>query len=211
MSSILKALKKVEEEKAGRKERPMEIGREILRGAPFSRGRLLALMAAGMLFAGAVAASITFVIMDGFGSSKPAASPQPVLVAAPPQGEPLQSSESMTEEKVLADEAEEIIIYRPEPSRRRAPAPPLPPQEVVPSAAEAAIPPPAVEKEQDRLTVTGIAFQQESAARMAVVNGQTVTEGAMVAGARVDEIMPDRVRFSLEGQSIEIPMGKSSP
>src|SRR6185369_6521965 len=46
------------------------------------------------------------------------------------------------------------------------------------------------------LTVSGIAWQKGGGDRFAMVNGSPVGEGATVAGAKVLEILPDRVRFS---------------
>jgi hypothetical protein len=43
-----------------------------------------------------------------------------------------------------------------------------------------------------------------------MVNGAAVTKGGMVGSARVEEIFPDRVRFFLDGQSFDVPLGKSS-
>jgi general secretion pathway protein B len=57
------------------------------------------------------------------------------------------------------------------------------------------------------LKVTGIGWQKDNAARLAVVNGRAVTEGTVVEGARVEEILPDRVRFTINDRSFEIPVG----
>jgi general secretion pathway protein B len=60
------------------------------------------------------------------------------------------------------------------------------------------------------LKVSGIAWQKDGASLMAVVNGSFVSKGGRVGGARVDEIFADRVRFTFEGKSFEVPLGKSS-
>jgi general secretion pathway protein B len=61
------------------------------------------------------------------------------------------------------------------------------------------------------LTVSGIAWQKESTSRLAVVNGVPVIQGAVVAGARVEEILPDRVRFTRgDSRSFEVFLGKTS-
>jgi hypothetical protein len=56
--------------------------------------------------------------------------------------------------------------------------------------------------------VSGIAWQQDGAARIAMVNGQTVTEGGTVAGARIMAIHRDRVQFSRNGEQFEILLEK---
>lgn len=79
-----------------------------------------------------------------------------------------------------------------------------PPQEqpVQPKAdAVAAQPLPAI-------TINGIAWQKDSASRIAVVNGIPVNEGATVQGTKVEEIFPDRIRFLHNGKAFEVPFGK---
>jgi general secretion pathway protein B len=59
------------------------------------------------------------------------------------------------------------------------------------------------------LNVTGIGWQKGNADRLAVVNGRAVSEGAVIEGARVEEIFPDRVRFSFGGKAFDVPLGKT--
>jgi general secretion pathway protein B len=58
------------------------------------------------------------------------------------------------------------------------------------------------------ITVSGIAWQKDNSARLAVINGTTVAEGGMVEGARVQEILPDRVHFSFNNREFDIYMKK---
>ncbi|TWJ19253.1 hypothetical protein [Geobacter argillaceus] len=60
------------------------------------------------------------------------------------------------------------------------------------------------------LRVSGIAWQKDSASRLAIVNGQPVGLGVDVGGATVDEIFPDRVRFTYKGEKVEVGLGRSS-
>lgn len=46
------------------------------------------------------------------------------------------------------------------------------------------------------IKLSGIAWQEQRSARRTVINGFLLKEGAVVAGARVSEIMQDRVLFS---------------
>jgi general secretion pathway protein B len=56
------------------------------------------------------------------------------------------------------------------------------------------------------IKVSGIAWQEERSARRAVINGFLMKEGGVVAGARITEIRPDRVRFSAPGGEFELSM-----
>ncbi|HEX9078868.1 MAG TPA: hypothetical protein VF795_04730 [Desulfuromonadaceae bacterium] len=56
--------------------------------------------------------------------------------------------------------------------------------------------------------VSGIAYQDNPAESMAVVNGVIVKTGMMVAGARVERIFMDRVRFRGDGGSFEVPLAR---
>lgn len=80
-----------------------------------------------------------------------------------------------------------------------------PPAMVTASPAPATVPPP------NDIKVSGIAWQEERTARRAVVNGFLLKEGAMVAGARITEIMPDRVKFSLSGANFEVSFLSAGP
>jgi hypothetical protein len=54
------------------------------------------------------------------------------------------------------------------------------------------------------IKLSGIAWQDERSARRAVVNGFLLKEGSVVSGAKVTEILADRVRFALPTGSFEI-------
>ena len=58
----------------------------------------------------------------------------------------------------------------------------------------------------DDIKVSGIAWQEERSARRIVVNGFLMKEGGVVSGARITEIMPDRVRFSTPAGAFELSM-----
>ena len=49
------------------------------------------------------------------------------------------------------------------------------------------------------LQVEEIIYQQDAAARLAVVNGLPVMEGTDIEGARVEKILTDRVQFLFQG------------
>jgi general secretion pathway protein B len=58
------------------------------------------------------------------------------------------------------------------------------------------------------LVVSGIVFQPDRQARLAVVNDLPVMEGTVIEGARVEEILADRVRFAWEGRTVEVELGE---
>ena len=57
-----------------------------------------------------------------------------------------------------------------------------------------------------KLNVVGIAWQKDNALRLAIVNGVPVREGGVVNGATVREILPDKVRFSVNGKDFDLPL-----
>lgn len=61
-----------------------------------------------------------------------------------------------------------------------------------------------------QLTVNGIAFQEGGSDNLAVINGATVSVGTMLEGVRVEDIQRDRVRFSRGSEKFEILLNKSS-
>lgn len=61
------------------------------------------------------------------------------------------------------------------------------------------------------IKLSGIAWQDERSVRRAVINGFLLKEGAVVAGAKITDIQPDRVRFSSAGGSFEIKLDSVLP
>ena len=57
------------------------------------------------------------------------------------------------------------------------------------------------------LAVSGIAWQKDSADRLAIVNGQPLAVGAAIGGITIKEILPDRVRFAHNGKTFEVMLG----
>ena len=60
------------------------------------------------------------------------------------------------------------------------------------------------------ISVSGIAYNSAPAERMAIINGVPVPEGKSVSGVKVEEIMPDKVRFSNGQKSFEVLLGRSN-
>ena len=58
------------------------------------------------------------------------------------------------------------------------------------------------------LKVNGIALQDDPGESVAVINGALVKKGMSVGGARVEEILQDRVRFSSGGGTFYVQLSK---
>jgi len=234
MSSILKALKKLEVEKTARKPESLNIDAEILRGDGSRRLSLPGIC---------LVATIVFVCGGGamYVYMKPGAGTiagQQVTTSVPPSGgrpalspslpaAPVSTPERVntgrSEKPALPPQAIEISAKRapdrvtPSPAvSPGSPAKPRPVQPVIPSrtkqivavpSAQAVLP--AVQPAVPSLRVNGIAFQdgQDS---VAVVNGVSVSNGSVIEGARVELIQKDLVRFSYGGDKFEVELGKSN-
>jgi general secretion pathway protein B len=221
MSSILKALQKLERDREARQAKPADIQRGILRqsqrrGAQAPPWKLpLAVGAAAIL------AALGTYLLVGRGtppSQQAAAVPaSPVAVPAPSAPEsaspPLPAAQTAQQ---LSPQPHDLHADRPAlTAPRRAPASPslndedeaTRPVEHAQASAPPAPPPAAAAPPQ--ISVSGIGWRDDPASRMAMVNGSPVRVGATVQGARVEEIFPDRVRFSIQGRPFEVAVGSS--
>lgn len=241
MSSILKALKKLEQEKTVRRGGNPDLARGILRNVPKGKKRPRWLFPVSVAGAALVASLFTFALMAGFQpanrSAATVAKSQEAIKTpiVPAQGgsAPLAgSSEALSRVENLSDRVAPKAgrtAKTPVPGKSSLagirPAGPLPEaaSETPSLPADAPSPPkaqesagkagqltkPSVGHSLPTLTVTGIAWQKDSTDRVAVVNGISVSQGVMVEGARVEEIFQDRVRFSFDKQTFEIPLGRT--
>ncbi|HEU0264826.1 MAG TPA: general secretion pathway protein GspB [Geobacterales bacterium] len=210
MSSILKALKRLEDEKHQRRDSAPDLNRAILSD---KRGRRLPLwqILASLALVSLIASSLTYIFTK-----------QGALPAPQPQAVPMVSTDLVTPPPaVLREKIDDPVTPFPEPSEaisRKAPprhepvvaeppitppkpAPPSSPQPTVTSVQPEShgLEPPLV-----RPVVTGIAAQQEQ--RFAVVNGRTVQEGGVVEGFVVEQILNDRVIFRHDGEAVTVPL-----
>ncbi len=235
MSSILKALKRLEEQKAVRRDLAHDM--EWVGGGPGlpvekRRWPTMAALAAVALVSGVSTYWLTergsgrrqpaspIVEVDGRPDaarlSTPVTPPAPeapretvVQPSAPAGPRPAVVSLAPPREvrEVPALDGEDpdaaAVPLRAEP--RRAPR-----QTAAPRPAEPAPARPATASSPPRLNVTGIAWQGDGQVHFAVVNGQSVTEGSTVDGARVEKISRDRVSFSFRNRTFEVPLGEGS-
>lgn len=234
MSYILDALKKVEREKVKGNSRPgvINLSGELLR----DEQRATSGAGGWKIWAMVLAASVlitfgaTYLILKqsggGVRSPKAAAPPVPPVTMVqpprPPFPAPVQPPQAKTPVlPAVAQKAHHQTVKAPvKPSRHAkpasrlrqhsqkatAPARPLP--QVRPRETPLALSP--VPAKTD-IKVSGIAWQDAHGARRAVVNGLLVREQAIVSGARIVDILPDRVRFEQGGTTFEVPLVSSGP
>lgn len=235
MSSILKALKKLEDEKTARRPDSLNIDAEILRGNGSRRMSLPAIClvaiivfvcGGGAMYVYMRPATGTIAGQQTAASGQPQSeshSPSPALPAAPVTAQkPINAGSA--EKTVLPPQAVEnkeqpkTDLPKPSPTVSLAsPAKPRPVQPIMPSKTKQvvavpaiqAIKPPEQHPAAPSLKVNGIAYQ-DGGDSVAVVNGVSVSIGSIVDGARVEEIRREMVRFSYGGEKIEVALGKSN-
>lgn len=232
MSSILKALKKLDAEKSARKPDSIKIDAEILRGETRTRFSPLGItLAAMLLFAcGGVA---TYLYMkpetNQVVSNRNAAPsvipevrimPEAIVPAAPmaktkispatPTISAPAKSAGTRLRSVQSPDVKPVSLTRVKTQPNRTVHQPTA------SAGQPAAPakpvqvpgPPGVPV-QPLLRVTGIAFQ-DGVDSVAMINGVQVIKGATIEGVRVVDIKKDRVLFSLNSVNFEIALGRSN-
>jgi general secretion pathway protein B len=216
MSLILDALKKLEQEKAARRDGTVNIAAEILRPDrlyPKNKRIVLFTIAAGAVGLAAIAVLALMGGSDGLimryftpAPVIPPAAPQMVtLVIAPPAQSPQKPKEpSVTQSRTDIENVE--VRSSVKPTETRASQPPAvsrtqPADKATQKTADASKS--FSDESFPSLKVSGIVWQEERNARRAFVNGIIALEGAVIDGARVIEIYPTRVRFSRGGKSFE--------
>lgn len=236
MSSILKALKKLEHDKAVRKPDSFRIDAEILQGRPdrrlSSRGVFLA---AVFTFACGVGATYLYMTHDkATVADQPVQAPKSESKVEQPSGTEarplfpglvtpsagqqeaqtrLSPASSTTVKGVVEKPATpQRQVDRSEQTQRAKPSEAIPvhPQIVSPPEPLPAPPATPVTRPRPALKVSGIAFQDGSSESVAVINGITVSSGSVVEGARVEEIQKDRVKFSRDGEKFDVILDKSN-
>lgn len=231
MSSILKALKKLEDEKATRQPDTLKIDSDILKIESLQRHSTTGMiLAALLLFAGGSAATYFYMKKD----SSPAVDVSKKTVEVPSGAKPTTPAQTpATTVKELKTErlpddiliapakpsADIKIIARPKPQKQKplTRSTPVGTPQIQPKSdnrknipAVTTAQPDAVVKTIPVLRVNGIAFQDGVADSVAIVNGVPVSSGSAIEGTKVEAIQKDRVRFSYKGETFEIPLGKSN-
>ncbi|MBP1751933.1 MAG: hypothetical protein H6Q57_769 [Geobacteraceae bacterium] len=240
MSSILKALKKLEEEKYVRRDGKVDVVKGMLRSTPRHNGKPRWLLPVSIAGSACVAAIVTYLVMGAPSERLRGADPANSLQAAydddneknsimkPLPGKKAEASRPM-DEPAVAEAPKAVLTKKAVPpatapnratrTSSRVPEIPVKPQ---PSARERlpatnpGIPvsnpdkpaQPSGIRQMPALAVSGIAWQKDGSDRLAVVNGMSVTEGMVVGGAVVEKIFQDKVRFSYEMRTFDVPVGR---
>lgn len=221
MSSILKALKKLEDEKVARNPDSLRIDAEILRGsAPSTFSPFRTAIAALLLFVcggGAVYLSMSRSpspmagpeavpspatpapqsVVSAGAKTQPKQPPLPSAPTAASRSIGLKTGQSVATATAAAAGAKERTGKQ-NPVRTATP-PPAP--EALPSVAPA--------RQAPMLKIDGIAFQ-DGMESMAIINGVPVARESVVEGVKVVDIRRDRVQFSLDGEKFEVMLGKTN-
>ena len=217
MSSILEALKKLEEEKAARRSGMGNLAGKVAKTGRQPRQTPAWLLPGGMLAVAIVSVLVTYVAMNGTSprrsesvpgkkTSEVARTPDNPL---PPVSSPVTDVLNSRQTDLSPQKKTEGISTSPPGTSIKAASPhPESTDRQTPSVSPtpAKNPPESAGAPFSTLNVSGIAWQKDNAFRMAVVNGVPVREGDTVEGITVKEILPDRIRFSVNGKEFEVPM-----
>jgi len=228
MSSILKALKKLELEKSGRCPDLLNINSDILKTTNYSRrfSPFTLVLLFLLVFGGG--AAVAFFLMEKreklhiTNKSKPESTSQIFQSQV--------SASDVTPETLPAEIA--VVPARKETSgklrlkeRKESASAVKVAENIIKSSARMAVPDISKKTEMaiepvkkgtpvaaavQTLRVTGIAFQNSAAGSMAIVNGMPVSSGSTIGGATVEEVLKDRVLFQRDGEKFEIQLGQSN-
>ncbi len=235
MSSILKALKRLEQQKMVRKDVDHDMT-WIVRGEDYRPEKKRWPIFVSLVAVAVLAALSTYWFMGGFhgalqdslsrpGVPRSSSGIPPVAVLASPQlsrpdTPPVSSHDSATVPpavvngpagKGLRSSADESALKSEREGGEGQATAPLhaqPLQAAPPPRLEPAPAPQAPKSSLPTLSVTGIAWEKGSPVHLAIVNGTSVVEGSMVNGVKVEKILPDRVRFTFENRSFDVPLGR---
>jgi general secretion pathway protein B len=196
MSSILKALRKLEEEKAALGEGGIDISRDILkRSARKQQGYNFWPLVSGVLFLLLVSFAVLFwsnerPVSDVLQTNTAPISAPSVARAPDIKSRPLPAEVTSTKK-----------------------ASPVPPVSEVPPSVKVATPIRVqVEPEALRpsglpfLKLSGIAYREKAVERIAIINDLPVMQGTAIEGAQLLEILPDRVVLSWQGASFDLQL-----
>lgn len=222
MSSILKALKKVETDNATRRPDELRIDAEILRVESPSRFSSSGILMVSLLLV-AFGAGGTYLFMkrdmtpeqtspisstiSGQKRQSDSAAPEiaaellpPAIIVAPAKQPIVTEGKSITKRPPPNQAKGAVpVTKRPVVAAQPAAAPQPPP----PLPAPAAITAPA-------LRVNGIALQDDRLGGVAMINGEPISNGGMIAGVKVEQIYKNRVKFSYNGETFEVLLGQSN-
>lgn len=230
MSSILKALKKLEDDNAARRTDELKIDAEILRSDNPPRFSAAGVIVASLLLL-AGGSGATYMIMKQDreaapvrsnqlvepGQQQPTASAAPEIkaeqlpsVVAVPATRRKDADSNIPAQRQAALSSRKLPVAATPVSAPKAARPVMTPTSADISHNSKAPPSTPSVKGIPALRVNGIAFQPNNADSMAIINGIAVSRGATVEGALVEEVRNDRVLFQHNGEKFEIQLGQSN-
>jgi hypothetical protein len=212
MSFILKALKKLENEKVARKAAPVEINSAILApdsGSSSSRGGKWLIISL-VLIACAGAGTMFFFIhkipltVSEVQKAKPQTASAVQPISSLPTIQPQVDKPAKESASINTIDGQQATPRPREPEKRSKKA------HLQNDFVTSSVPEPqgSFVAATPALTVSGIALQDDPAESMAVVNGVLVKSGMTVGGAVIDRIYLDRVRFKGSGGIFEVYLAK---
>lgn len=209
MSSILKALRKLEEEKARQDQGSVDIATDILRtsGRRASRSWLMPLAVAALLLAGAGGGVYLSRSLVSDHAPETVIVPEMKTIPSRPvvvSSAPASATEPKIQSFPVSPPVEKTPVTGPPVISTPDPAPVAIQAQPVPLDRTQSIE--DVPPEMPKLVVSGIVYQEDPQNRMAVINDLPVMSGTTIEGVDVVEIQPDRVIFSFEGQRFSILM-----
>jgi len=225
MSSILKALKKLENDRSQSKPIHQRIDDEILRDGSSARLSRTAVVfiAIALFVCGSVATyvymkrTVTDEVARQSTLSRTESGSQPQnRVSTPPVLAPTIASPRLSQKTTAIPGLQDPLPKAKDPAKISNANEPVKPAEIAPEidSKPVAAPSPAPTQKgvvsRPILTINGIAFQDGGSENLAVINGITVSSGTLIEGVMVEDIQKDRVRFSQGGEKFEIILNKTS-
>jgi len=195
MSSILKALRKVEDENAALGGGSVDLAHDILKRSYDEKKNAPWLLISGCVVLMAIAVALGWWLAGYQQKATPSSVSSEMVETSATQPSPV---------------AREDQVSFHEPVEPGIPAAPIASVTVKPEVyidlpkQEVSQTEPVTEKNQavilPVMLIEEIVYQQDPAARLAVINGLPVMEGTDIDGVRVIEILADRVRCSYQGE-----------
>ncbi len=223
MSSILKALKKVETDNASRRPGELRIDAEILRTenhSHLSSSRIL--LVSVLLVAFGVGATYLYMkrgktdeqtilnarVISGQKQPSVSATPEikaeqlpPAIVMVPAEQQIISEGARVEKQRPSSIRPTAAVVAK-RPVMPERPA--LSPQRANP------LPAPKNNSNLPSIRVNGIAFQDDGSEAVAMVNGEPHSRGGIIAGVIVEEIYKNRVKFNYNGEVFEVLLGQSN-
>lgn len=189
MSSILKALRKLEEEKAAIGEGGVDIARDILKRSAEKKesNRFWPILSA-----------VLFLLLAGSGlffwseyQATPVPQKQQIAITPAESAKPLPRQIPTPEQVIKAPEQQPstLIVIKPKEVIKQ-PALRIKAVALRPGGAPL-------------LKLTGIAYREKAVERIAIINDLPVMQGTAIEGVQIVQILPDRVVFSWENHLFE--------